>query len=303
MSGLNGNPGKVVCQKWYREFESPSLRSFERSEKVRRKESALRHFRGRFEQRSDVLRARKTASWCPKKFERRRGFIRGRISEISEPNLILHYFCYNPEMKQKPQIFLIHGGMTFKNQKDYIKYLKTRMVTLTKRQRWQDDFLTKNLGKDFEIIQPRMPQQDNAKYEDWKIYFERFIPHLRNNVILIGSSLGGIFLAQYLSENKFPKKILSTYLICPPYDNSVIGEDLVGGFKLKSDLSLLPKNTKNLYLMFSKDDDSVPVSHAEKYRKKLPNTKIIIYPSKNGHFNISKFPEIVRMIKKDVSTK
>ena len=57
---------------------------------------------------------------------------------------------------------------------------------------------------------------------------------------------------------------------------------------------------KNLYLMFSKDDDVVPVSHAEKYRKKLSKAHIVIYKSKNGHFNISKFPEIVRMIKSDL---
>ena len=145
-----------------------------------------------------------------------------------------------------------------------------------------------------------MPLQDNARYNDWKIYFERHIPHLRNNVILIGGSLGGIFLAKYLSEHKFPKKILSTYLICPPFDNTLDEEDLVGGFKLKSNLSLIEKNSKNLYLLFSKDDDVVPVSHAKKYEKKLNNAKVIVYKSKNGHFKISKFPEIVRMIKNDV---
>ena len=123
---------------------------------------------------------------------------------------------------------------------------------------------------------------------------------MRNKIILIGSSLGGIFLAKYLSENKFPKKIISTYLICSPFDNTLEGEDLVGGFKLKSDLSLLEKNSKNLYLMFSKDDDVVPISHAEKYRKKLKNADIIIFESKNGHFRISEFPEIVKMIKKDI---
>lgn len=198
---------------------------------------------------------------------------------------------------------MIHGGMTFKSKRDYLRYLKTRSISIDKKVRWSDYYLDKNLGSNFEIIRPRMPLQENAKYSEWKIFFERYIPFLRNNVILIGSSLGGIFLAKYLSENKFPKKILSTYLICPPFDNTVDGEDLVGGFKLKSDLSMIEKNSKNTYLLFSKDDDVVPVSHAEKYRRKLKNSKIIIYKSKNGHFKISEFPEIVKMIKADVRTK
>jgi len=202
-------------------------------------------------------------------------------------------------MKKKTQIFMVHGGMTFKNRKDYLHYLKTRKVSLEKRKNWSGDYLDKKLGKNFQIIRPRMPQQDNAQYEDWKIYFERFIPYLTNNCILIGGSLGGIFLAKYLSENKFPKKILSTYLICTPFDDTCIGEDLVGGFELKPNLSLLEKNTKNLVLMFSKDDDCVPVSHAEKYRSKLKKANIVIYKSKNGHFVILEFPEIVKMIKND----
>ncbi|MEK7635589.1 MAG: alpha/beta hydrolase [Patescibacteria group bacterium] len=203
-------------------------------------------------------------------------------------------------MKKKTQIFIIHGGMTFKNKKDYLHFLKTRKISIKKKIGWYDVYLDEKLGKNFEIIRPRMPKQDDAKYNDWKIYFERHISYLRNNVILIGGSLGGIFLAKYLSEHKFPKKILSTYLICPPFDNALPGEDLVGGFKLKSDLSLLEKNSKNLYLLFSKDDDVVPISHAKKYEKKLKNAKIIIYKSKNGHFNIPKFPEIINMIKKDI---
>jgi predicted alpha/beta hydrolase family esterase len=200
-------------------------------------------------------------------------------------------------MKNKPQIFIIHGGMTFKNKKDYLKYLRTRDVSVEKKISWYEGYLDKELGRKFQIIRPRFPLSENAKYDDWKINFERFIPLLRNNVILIGNSLGSIFLAKYLSEHKFPKKILATYLVCPPFDDTCFTEDLVGGFKLKSDLSLLEKNSKNLTLLFSKDDDSVPVSHAGKYRKKLKNAKIIIYKSKNGHFKISRFPEIIRMIK------
>ena len=145
-----------------------------------------------------------------------------------------------------------------------------------------------------------MPLQDNAKYRDWKILFERYIPLLKKDSILIGSSLGGIFLAQYLSEKKLPKKALSVYIVCAPFDGDLPTEDLVGGFKLKSNLSLLERNCKNLYTIFSKDDEVVPVSHAEKYRKRLKTAHIIIYKSKGGHFTIPKFPEIIKMIQLDV---
>ena len=62
----------------------------------------------------------------------------------------------------------------------------------------------------------------------------------------------------------------------------------------------MKKNSKNLNLLFSKDDPIVPVSHAEKYRKKLKNANIVIYESKNGHFKISEFPEIIKMLKNDI---
>ena len=204
--------------------------------------------------------------------------------------------------KRKNQIFIIHGGTTFKNKKDYLHFLRNRKIS-KKKASWSGDYLDKKLGKDFEIIRPSMPLKEDAKYNEWKIHFERYFPHLKNNVILIGSSLGGIFLAKYLSENKFPKRILSAYLVCPPFDNSIPHEDLVGGFKLKSDLSLIKKNSKNLNLLFSKDDDVVPISHAYKYKKKLKNANILIYKSKNGHFKIATFPEIIKMIKDDINRK
>lgn len=197
-------------------------------------------------------------------------------------------------MKKKTQVFYIHGAESHKSNKDYLHFLKTREISIVKKIRWNGDIFDKELGSGFEVIKPRMPLQDNAKYSDWRIYFERYFPYLRDGIILVGGSMGGIFLAKYLSENKFPKKILSTYLVCPPFN--VRG----GGFNLQYDLSLLEKNSKNLTLLFSKDDDVVPVAHAEKYRNKLPNAKIIIYKSKNGHFKISKFPELVKMIKNDV---
>ncbi|OGF31936.1 hypothetical protein A2533_00670 [Candidatus Falkowbacteria bacterium RIFOXYD2_FULL_35_9] len=196
----------------------------------------------------------------------------------------------------KPQILLIHGGTTFKTRKAYLDFLKNLKVSTEPRIRWRDGYLDKELGNKFEIIRPTMPLKENAQYEDWKIYFERYFPHIKSNVILIGTSLGGTFLAKYLSENKFPKKIKSVYLIAPPFDNTLPGEDLVNGFKLKSDLSMINTNCKHVELFFSSSDEVVPLTHAKKYRKKLPNSEIIILDNIKGHFQVSKFPELIKKI-------
>ncbi len=200
---------------------------------------------------------------------------------------------------KKIRVLVVHGGMTFKNEKDYLHYLRTKKVSTDKKVYWAPGWREKNLVKKFEVIAPRMPLQDNAKYRDWKILFERYLVILGDRYILIGSSLGGVFLAKYLSEHKLRRKALAVYLVCPPFDNSLPGEDLVGGFTLKKDISLIEKNCEHLHLLFSKDDDVVPVAHAEKYRKKLRHAHIAIYRGKHGHFNVATFPEIIKLIKAD----
>lgn len=181
--------------------------------------------------------------------------------------------------------------------------LPSKQIKVRPRTSWTDQYLREKLGNKFEIIIPRMPLPENAKYNEWKLHFERHIPGIKSGVILIGISLGGIFLAKYLSENKFPKKITATYLIAPPFDNSDRDYDLVGGFKLGSNLDLLQKNSPNLNLMFSKDDEVVPQHHLGKYKEKLPSANFINFKSKNGHFRITRFPGIARMIKKDTQKK
>jgi predicted alpha/beta hydrolase family esterase len=200
-------------------------------------------------------------------------------------------------MKNKRQIFFIHGGESFREYNDYINYLKTRNISLDEWINWRDEYLDKKLGVGFDIIRPRFPNPDNAKYLEWKINFERYLPLLKSGVILIGASMGGVFLAKYLSEHKLSKKISAVFLIAPPYSNTLPGEYYDGGFNLKSDLSLIEENCKNVTLLFSEDDESVPVIHATKYAKKLSRVKIMIFKSKNGHFRIQEFPEIIKLIK------
>ena len=60
-------------------------------------------------------------------------------------------------MEKKIQIFIVHGGMTFRNKKDYLYFLRNRKISIEKKKDWTADYLRENLGNRFEIIKPRMP--------------------------------------------------------------------------------------------------------------------------------------------------
>lgn len=201
---------------------------------------------------------------------------------------------------QKPQLLYIHGGTTFKTKSDFREFLNNMDVSLEKKEKWSDSYLDKKLGHKCDIIRARMPCKENASYKEWKILFEKYLELLGDDYILVGNSLGGVFLAKYLSENTLHNTPRSVYLIAPPFDDTLEGEDLAGGFRLKSDLSLLEKNASKLTLLFSKTDDVVSESHAKKYRKKLPNASVIVYDDMNGHFQLEKFPDLVKMVKSDL---
>lgn len=195
------------------------------------------------------------------------------------------------------QIIVIGGGSTFDTYSDYIFDLKNKEITLDKlrlRKNWKDT-LSEKLGKNFDVLLPRMPDSTNAKYKEWKIWFKRIIPFLKKNVIFIGHSLGGIFLAKYLSENTFPKIIKATLLVAAPFDDKDREESL-SGFRLTKPLNKFAKQGGTIYLFHSKDDPVVPFGQLEKYKNALPNAKTVILDDRS-HFNQEFFPELVHVIK------
>jgi len=196
----------------------------------------------------------------------------------------------------KKQVVLIHGGSTFDIYKDYLAFLKNLKIDLNRyrRTKWSDS-LRQELGSRFDVLLPKMPNLMNSQYNEWKILFKKIAPLLENNIILIGHSLGAIFLVKYLSENKFPKKILATLLVSPPYDDEGMDESL-GDFVLPKSLDKLNKQGGKIFIYQSKDDPVVPHSHLEKYKKALPDA-IIREFKKRGHFDQPKFPELIKDIK------
>jgi hypothetical protein len=198
----------------------------------------------------------------------------------------------------KQQIFLIHGGDVWETYEGYLAFLKRKEVDFEyhglRKAGWQEN-LAGRLGNEFQVIRPQMPSNHNARYEEWRIWLEKFFPFLDDEVILVGSSLGGTFLAKYLAESQFPKKIKAVFLIAACFDD--LPEEPLLDFSLPDSLKKIQSQSKKIILYQSKDDNVVPFSHLAKFQKALPKATVRIFEDR-GHFNQEELPELVEDIKK-----
>ena len=194
------------------------------------------------------------------------------------------------------QILVIHGGDVFETREHFLAHLQSTELDLGRAmfKGWKQS-LPEFLGEGFEVIQPSMPNKQNAHYDEWKIWFEKYLPFLRDDVILIGHSLGGTFLAKYLSENDFPKKIRATLLVAAVFD---LSRHTLADFALELPLTKLEQQAGEIYLFQSKDDEVVLYENVELYVQQLPNAKLISFEDR-GHFHQEVFPELVDVIKTD----
>ncbi len=194
----------------------------------------------------------------------------------------------------KKQVIVIHGGDTFENEEVYLDFLNQYEIDIERYKTVSNDWkpgLRQKLGEDYEVILPVMPNKTNARYEEWKIWFEKFFPFLNDEVVLVGHSLGASFIAKYLSKNKFPKKLAGVFLVSGAFDKDVDGYPLLS-FSLPEKLDL---QTTNVYLYHSKDDPVVPFSAMNSFMKVLPAAHVRILEDR-GHLNQEEFPELVNDI-------
>ena len=195
----------------------------------------------------------------------------------------------------KKQVMVIHGGDTFATEEEYMKFLMNYELSIERYVTGIDDWkpwLREKLGEKYEVILPMMPNKTNARFEEWKIWIEKFVPYLNDEVILVGHSLGASFLAKYLSENKFPKKIGAAMLVSGVYDKDSEGYSLLS-FALPAKLDL---QTEKIFIYHSKDDPVVPFEEAEKFKEALPNAVLRAFEDRK-HINQPEFPELLADIK------
>lgn len=199
-------------------------------------------------------------------------------------------------MNTTQQVLYIHGGVTFPTQEEYLTFLRTVDIDLSRFHTSRDwkDTLQETLGVDYEVLAPRMPNGTNAVYTEWELWFSRILPLLSEHVILIGHSLGGVFLARYLSEHHSPVHIRATMLVASPFREDF--DEPLNDFVPPHDLSLLDSQGGDLFIYHSTDDPVVPYTHGKLYADALPHATFRTCENMR-HFNTATFPALVEDVR------
>lgn len=153
---------------------------------------------------------------------------------------------------------------------------------------------------EFVVIKPEMPNKDMARYSAWKLWFEKYLPFLDSeHLVVVGHSLGAMFLIKYLGESEFPIRISQLHLVAPVLDDQGLneGDNYLGDFAYDLDIvKNLAQRTDQIFLWHSKDDPCVPFSHSKRIQAELPTAKFMMFEDR-GHINQAEFPELIEIIR------
>lgn len=156
------------------------------------------------------------------------------------------------------------------------------------------NYLLNELGNEYEIHHPLMPDPENPRYHAWKTKLGTKLSSLRNEVILIGHSLGGSVILKFLSEEKYSNSIKGLFLISTPYWKKKNWE--IDEYVLDKDFAKKLTGLPHLFLYHSKEDEWVPFSHMQSYAKKLPNAVVRVLEGQEHEFSYG-FPQLIEDIR------
>ncbi len=189
------------------------------------------------------------------------------------------------------QLTFIHGGQVFEHNSEFESFLNDYQIEdpfLDTPKSWKQDLFAQLEEKGWQILAPKMPCKSNSKYKHWKIWFEKFLPFIKKESMLVGHSLGGSFFAKYFQENEVGK-FAQLHLVSPAYNLKA------GGFTHKDNFSLLEKQFNAIYIYHSKNDPVVPFEDSEHFHRLIPKSKFIQFENKH-HFILDNSPEIEKFL-------
>jgi hypothetical protein len=195
----------------------------------------------------------------------------------------------------KKHVILVPGGSCWRTYAEYITDLRQTdfRPDFSPQSGWQNGLKTV-LGADFKVLLLDMPNWRNAHYREWKIWFEKALAVAAPQSVVVGHSLGGIFLIKYFAETVCPPRVQGIFLVSAPYALRAENPDF-GDFALKAPPRRLTKLGPAVHFYHSPDDPIVHFADFAKYREVLPEADARALKNR-GHFHQNRFPELARDI-------
>jgi hypothetical protein len=132
--------------------------------------------------------------------------------------------------------------------------------------------LERELGPDYEIVYPRMPNEADPKYALWKTALKKEFARLDDGAILVGHSIGATVLIHVLAEEPSDLTPSGIFLIAAPF----VGKDGWSSEDIESISDLgarLPKRWK-IYFYHGGEDDTAPFGHVDLYERAIPQAVV-----------------------------
>jgi len=143
--------------------------------------------------------------------------------------------------------------------------------------------LRRHLGAEYEILYPRMPDEDDPHLASWKAALEEVFGTLQDGAILVGHSVGGTILLEALTEQSSARKFGAIFLIAAPFvgDGGWSSDDL----QLPPDLGTRLPEGVPIHFFHGLEDDTAPPAHVELYARAVPQARIHRLPGRDHQLN------------------
>ena len=160
---------------------------------------------------------------------------------------------------------------------------------------WDDKLvanLERNLGPDYEIQYPRMPNESDPRYDKWKASLERQLATLDDDAILVGHSIGGTILVNVLAAQPTKRKFGALFLVSAPF----VGEGGWRGNDFETPREIAMRLDGPVYVYHGLDDATAPPAHADLYRRAIPQARVHRLPGRDHQLG-NDLGEVARAIR------
>jgi predicted alpha/beta hydrolase family esterase len=155
-------------------------------------------------------------------------------------------------------------------------------------------FLRQQLGRDYHVLAPDMPDPDHPRYRPWRDQIEQELGKLDADALLIGHSLGGSMLLKYLAEGTYQRPIAGLFLVAVPYWGK---QDWEREYAVPDDFAARLPPIRHLFLYHSRFDENAPFASLKRYQEQLPQATVRVLDGKEHSFTEG-LPVLVQDIKR-----